>query len=75
MQVTDVYSAVDDNKYRMHKAYKNYGFAKAVLISHCNATKQLAATIDTTTSKEATSSEKINHGNQRKCGLHNNIEL
>ena len=36
----DVYSTADDNNYRKQKVSKKHGFAKAVLISKCDATKE-----------------------------------
>ena len=36
----DVYSTADKSNYRRQKVHKNHGFAKAVLVLVCNATKE-----------------------------------
>ena len=53
VQLTDIFSTVDDINYMRQKVYKNYGFAKVVLILECDGTKEAEdALINATTSKE-----------------------
>ena len=48
----DVYSEKDDSNYRREKVYKKHGFAKVVLISVCDTTKEAEEEMfDATTSK------------------------
>ena len=55
VQVTDVYSAVDDSHYGRQKVYINHGFVKVVLILECDATQEAEdALFNATTSKEVT---------------------
>ena len=54
MQVTDIYSAVDDGKYWRQKVHKNHGFSNAELILESKTTKtaEAASNIITTSKKE-----------------------
>ena len=70
VQVTGIYTAAADSKYRRQKVYKSHGFAEVVLITKCDTTKQSdEALINKKDQKKTQLSEKSNWQNQRKCDL------